>query len=136
MPGGAGCEVGRQVWVDLGTLVRHPLRGGQDTDDASTVSSGPAELAELDRFPVDPVRVQALSSALAPRAAEDADLRRSGLGSRGCCGRVGVWAGRGGDAGGDRFGDVVGGALEAGDLLHEGGGEASGLEEPGGTLET
>lgn len=36
-----------------------------------------------------------------------------------------------GDAGGDRFGDVVGGALEAGDLGHERGRERRGLEESG-----
>ncbi|MYR59373.1 hypothetical protein GTY54_25085 [Streptomyces sp. SID625] len=75
LAGGAGGEIGRQAWVGLSTLVRHPLRGGQDADDDSAVSSGEAELTELERVPADPVRAQVLSTALALRAARDADFR-------------------------------------------------------------
>ncbi|MBA4864018.1 hypothetical protein H1V43_22195 [Streptomyces sp. PSKA54] len=72
LAGGAGGEFGRQAWAGLSALVR---RSFQDTEDVPAVGSGEAELAELERSPADPVRAQALSTALAVRAAVDADFR-------------------------------------------------------------
>lgn len=75
--GGAGGEAGRQAWVGLGALVRRPFR--HDADAATpAVSSGELELAALGQTPADLARAQALSTALAVRAAVDADFR-SGL---------------------------------------------------------
>ncbi|NYI03862.1 hypothetical protein [Allostreptomyces psammosilenae] len=77
LAGGAGGEIGRQAWAGLSALVRRPLRGGQDAedvDDVAAVSSGEVELAELERAPADSARAQALSTALAVRAAVDADF--------------------------------------------------------------
>ncbi len=75
LAGGAGGEIGRQAWAGLSALVRHPIRGGRDTEDVPAVGSGEVELAELERAPADPARAQALSTALAVRAEMDADFR-------------------------------------------------------------
>ncbi|OAH10246.1 hypothetical protein [Streptomyces jeddahensis] len=75
LAGGVGGEIGRQAWAALSELVRRPFRGGQDTEDVPAVSSGVAELAELERAPADPAPAQRLSTALAVRAAVDADFR-------------------------------------------------------------
>ncbi|MET7296410.1 hypothetical protein ABZS79_30600 [Streptomyces griseoloalbus] len=75
LAGGVGGEVGRQAWAGLSALVRRPFRNGQETEDASAVSSGEVELAELERAPADPTRAQALSTALAVRAALESDFR-------------------------------------------------------------
>lgn len=74
LAGGAGGELGRQVWAALTALVRRPLRreGGEE---APAVSSGEAELARLEQDPADQRQAQALSTALAVRAALDADFR-------------------------------------------------------------
>jgi hypothetical protein len=74
LAGGAGGEMGRQAWAGLTALVRRPFRRSQDI----AVSSGEVELARLERAPADPVRGQTLSTALAERAAVDAEFR-SGL---------------------------------------------------------
>ena len=73
--GGAGGEAGRQAWAGLGALVRRPFRRGSDDAAAPAVSSGELELAALGQMPADPARAQALSTALAVRAAVDADFR-------------------------------------------------------------
>lgn len=79
LAGGASGEIGRQAWVGLSTLVRRPFRRGQgDSPDAPVMSSGETELARLEEAPSDPIHAQALSTALAERAAVDADFR-SGL---------------------------------------------------------
>ncbi|MFF4442390.1 hypothetical protein [Streptomyces sp. NPDC001621] len=80
LAGGAGGELGRQVWAGLGALVRRPFRrdsGGQ----VPAVSSGEAELVGLAAEPGDEGRAQALSTALAVRAAVDEDFRT----------RLGAW---------------------------------------------
>lgn len=74
--GGAGGEAGRQAVTRLIALVRRPLRRPDDTAaPAPQVSSGVDELAQLQENPADPARGQALSRALAARAAQDADFR-------------------------------------------------------------
>ncbi|MFD4335870.1 hypothetical protein ACFWPP_01400 [Streptomyces anulatus] len=76
LAGGAGGEVGRQVWAALTALVRRPFgRGEADGDNAPVVSSGEAELTRLGQAPSDLERAQALSTALAVRAALDSDFR-------------------------------------------------------------
>ncbi|MFI5683707.1 hypothetical protein [Streptomyces sp. NPDC051636] len=72
---GAAGEAGRQAWTGLGALVRRPFRRGDGTDRLPAVSSGEAELAALQHDPADPVRAQALSTALAVRAALDAEFQ-------------------------------------------------------------
>lgn len=75
LSGGAGGEIGRQAWVALSALVRRPFRGGHGTEDVPDVSMADAELAELERSPADAARAHALSTALAVRAAVDAEFR-------------------------------------------------------------
>ncbi|MGW4561430.1 hypothetical protein ACWEN3_03140 [Streptomyces sp. NPDC004561] len=75
LAGGAGGEIGKQVWTGLSELVRRPFQRGLGAVDVSAVSSGEAELARLERAPADPACAQALSTVLAVRAAMDADFR-------------------------------------------------------------
>ncbi|MER6358034.1 hypothetical protein ABT186_41210 [Streptomyces sp. NPDC001634] len=73
--GGAGGELGRQAWVGLTTLVRRPFTRGQDESvQTPAVSSGETELVRLQEAPGDAARAQALSTALAVRAAVDAEF--------------------------------------------------------------
>ncbi|MFF4972692.1 hypothetical protein [Streptomyces sp. NPDC001083] len=74
LAGGAGGEVGRQVWAGLGALVRRPFRR-DGSGQAPAVSSGEAELVRLAAEPGDQGRAQALSTALAVRAVVDEDFR-------------------------------------------------------------
>jgi hypothetical protein len=79
LAGGAGGELGRQTWVGLTTLVRRPFtRGQEESVQAPVVSSGETELVRLQGAPGDVARAQALSTALAVRAAVDAEFS-SGL---------------------------------------------------------
>lgn len=74
LAGGAGGEVGRQAWAGLTELVRRPFRrdgGGH----VPAVSSGEPELVRLAGDPGDQGRAQALSAALAVRAALDETFR-------------------------------------------------------------
>ncbi|WP_407565709.1 hypothetical protein [Streptomyces sp. 184] len=80
LAGGAGGEIGRQGWAGLVRLVRLPFRrdggdgdGGDGCDDGP--GSGEVELARLAAEPGDEARAQALSTALAVRAALDAEFR-------------------------------------------------------------
>jgi hypothetical protein len=75
LSGGAGGELGRQAWAALSALVRRPSTGGQGTEDVPAVSTGDAELVELEGAPADAARARALSTALAVRAAVDAEFR-------------------------------------------------------------
>ncbi|MFD9102981.1 hypothetical protein ACFVZN_18130 [Streptomyces virginiae] len=73
LAGGVAGEIGRQTWTALGALVRRPFgRGGGNTP---PVSSGEPELTSLATDPSDQGRAQALSTALAVRAAVDEDFR-------------------------------------------------------------
>jgi hypothetical protein len=74
LAGGAGGEIGRQAWAGLTALVRRPFRRDAG-EEAPAVSSGEAELARLEQDPADQQQAQALSTALAARAALDADFR-------------------------------------------------------------
>ena len=76
LAGGAGGEIGRGAWAGLVRLVRSPFRRDGDGDgDGAVGVSGEAELARLAEEPEDEARAQALSTALAVRAALDADFR-------------------------------------------------------------
>jgi hypothetical protein len=74
---GAGGEVGREAWAGLTALVRRPFgrRGGDGNGVEPAVSTGEAELTRLAQNPADPNSAQALSTALAVRAALDTDFR-------------------------------------------------------------
>ncbi|WP_316756568.1 hypothetical protein [Streptomyces herbicida] len=74
LAGGAGGEVGRQAWAGLTELVRRPFRR-EGSGRATAVSSGEPELVRLAGDPGDQGRAQALSTALAVRAALDEDFR-------------------------------------------------------------
>ncbi|MDF3143964.1 MULTISPECIES: hypothetical protein [unclassified Streptomyces] len=74
LAGGAGGELGRQAWAGLTALVRRPFRRDAG-EEAPAVSSGDAELARLEQDPADQQQAQALSTALAVRAALDTDFR-------------------------------------------------------------
>ncbi|MEH0574954.1 MULTISPECIES: hypothetical protein [Streptomyces] len=72
LAGGAGGEVGRQVWTSLTALVRRPFRHGEDS--AGGPATGEDELMRLQQTPGDGSRAHALSTALAVRAALDPDF--------------------------------------------------------------
>ncbi|WP_329140708.1 hypothetical protein OG552_09665 [Streptomyces sp. NBC_01476] len=74
LAGGAGGELGRDVWAGLAALVRRPFRRSEDAGAAPAVSTGEEELARLARDPDDQHSAQALSTALAVRAALDSDF--------------------------------------------------------------
>ncbi|MER5532610.1 hypothetical protein [Streptomyces mirabilis] len=75
LAGGAGGELGRQAWVGLTTLVRSPFGRRQgESAQAPAVSTGEAELVRLREEPEDAARAQALSTALAVRAAVDTEF--------------------------------------------------------------
>jgi hypothetical protein len=72
LAGGAGGELGRQVWAGLSALVVRPLRrwaGGPEEP-----ALGGAELTALEEAPGDEERARALSAALAARAAVDEEF--------------------------------------------------------------
>ncbi|PZT72730.1 MULTISPECIES: hypothetical protein [unclassified Streptomyces] len=79
MAGSVGGDAGRQAWQGLTALVRRPFRRAspEDGDSAtdSGISSGEREPAELERDPADPLRAQALATALGVRAALDGEFR-------------------------------------------------------------
>lgn len=78
LAGGLGSEGGRQAWQGLVALVRRPFRrgAGQGGDDAGPpgISSGEREVAALEQDPSDPLRAQALATALGVRAALDGEF--------------------------------------------------------------
>ncbi|MFF9819734.1 hypothetical protein [Streptomyces sp. NPDC014006] len=74
LAGGAGGELGQQAWAGLTALVRRPFRRNAG-EEAPVVSSGEAELARLAQDPADQQYAQALSTALAVRAALDTAFR-------------------------------------------------------------
>ena len=69
LAGGAGGELGRQAWATLSELVRRPF-GRQ----AGAPAPGEAELVALGEAPGEPARAEALSGALAARAAVDPEF--------------------------------------------------------------
>ncbi|MER6470377.1 hypothetical protein [Streptomyces collinus] len=75
LAGGVGGELGRQVWAGLGVLVRRPFQRDDDGGQLPAAAClGEAELVRLEEQPADLARAQALSSALAVRAAVDMDF--------------------------------------------------------------
>jgi len=75
LAGGAGGELGRQAWATLSELVRRPF-----TRCPGASASGEEELAALSEAPGEPGLAEALSGALAARAAADPEFA-SGLAS-------------------------------------------------------
>lgn len=79
MAGSVGGDAGRQAWQGLTALVRRPFRRGSAEDARSEgapgISSGELEVAELESDPADPLRAQALATALGVRAALDGEFR-------------------------------------------------------------
>ncbi|MFH8471990.1 hypothetical protein [Streptomyces sp. NPDC018000] len=79
LAGGIGTEAGRNAWLGLTALVRRPFRRGvaqgAEDDGASSISSGELEVAALESEPTDPIRAQALATALGVRAALDGEFR-------------------------------------------------------------
>ncbi|MDV9191675.1 hypothetical protein R6L23_26280 [Streptomyces sp. SR27] len=79
LAGSVAGDVGHQAWQGLSALVRRPFRRGSAGDalsgESSGVSSGELEVAELGNDPADPVRAQALATALGVRAALDEEFR-------------------------------------------------------------
>ncbi|MEV6855823.1 hypothetical protein ACIF6I_32950 [Streptomyces microflavus] len=79
LAGGLGGEAGRQAWQGLTVLVRRPFRSAaaQEERGAGTLqaSSGELEVVALEGEPADPVRAQALATALGVRAALDGEFR-------------------------------------------------------------
>lgn len=74
LAGGLGGEAGREAWASLSALVRRPFRRPETNTPAQLPSSGEAELARLAGSPDDPGGAHALSTALAVRAALDAEF--------------------------------------------------------------
>ncbi|RVU14818.1 hypothetical protein EOT10_40220 [Streptomyces antnestii] len=74
LAGGFGGEAGRQVWVSLRDLVRRPLNRSDGAPALPAVSSGEVELTALVQAPDETEHAQALSTALAVRAAVDPDF--------------------------------------------------------------
>ncbi|MES9505768.1 hypothetical protein ABWJ92_05065 [Streptomyces sp. NPDC000609] len=80
LAGSVGSEAGRQTWQALTALVRRPFRhgtaqGAATADGSPEPSSGELEIAALASDPADPLRAQALATALGVRAALDGEFR-------------------------------------------------------------
>ncbi|MEU9608271.1 hypothetical protein [Streptomyces sp. NPDC048057] len=79
LAGGLGGEAGRQTWQGLAALVRRPFQRGSDEgtvdDGTPQISSGEREVAALEDNPADPLRAQALATAIGVRAALDSEFR-------------------------------------------------------------
>lgn len=72
LAGSMGTEAGRNAWLGLTALVQRPFRRGAAVP---STSSGELEVAALESEPADPVRAQALATALGVRAALDSEFR-------------------------------------------------------------
>ncbi|GHD79596.1 hypothetical protein ACFQL8_19570 [Streptomyces goshikiensis] len=76
LAGSLGSEAGRQTWQALTTLVRRPFARATAQDGTMPqISSGELEAASLAGDPADPMRAQALATALGVRAALDGEFR-------------------------------------------------------------
>jgi hypothetical protein len=79
LAGGAGGEMGKEVWSALSALVRRPFRRdpapveGSETE----LASGVGELVALEQAPHQPARAHALSTALTVRATLDPEFAAS-----------------------------------------------------------
>ncbi|MDX6356325.1 MAG: hypothetical protein QOF98_3228 [Streptomyces sp.] len=72
LAGGAGGELGRQVWAGLSALVGRPFR--REASVVGEPALGGAELTALEEAPEDEERARALSAALAARAEVDTEF--------------------------------------------------------------
>ncbi|MGW2586182.1 hypothetical protein ACWCYZ_33540 [Streptomyces virginiae] len=74
-----GGEAGRHAWQGLTALVRRPFQreSARDLEEngSSGISSGELEVAALESDPADPLRAQALATALGVRAALEGEFR-------------------------------------------------------------
>ncbi|GAB1340221.1 hypothetical protein ACE1SV_68110 [Streptomyces sp. E-15] len=108
LAGGAGGELGRQAWAGLTALVRRPLEGDRDASGrAPAAGSGEAELVRLREAPGDVARAQALSTALAVRAALDTEFSAALREWRAGAERVPTGDNRNTVSGGTQYGPVV-----------------------------
>jgi hypothetical protein len=76
--GGAGSELGTQLWAGVTALVLRPFRRQAPAADAAAaaqLSAGEAELAALEQAPADERRAVALAEVLVARARFDAEFR-------------------------------------------------------------
>jgi len=74
---GAAGEGAGKLWDGLTALVRRPFRGHSvSADEVTTVPSGAAELAAVERAPGDEGRAVALGEALLARAGADPTFQR------------------------------------------------------------
>jgi hypothetical protein len=71
--GGAGTQLGTQLWDGVVSLVRRPFH----REAAAQVSSGEAELAALRQGPDDEHKAVALAEALLARSGADDEFRRA-----------------------------------------------------------
>jgi hypothetical protein len=75
--GGAGGQLGAQLWAGVGALVRRPFRSRARARAASALLAGDAELAALEQVPADRERALALAEVLLARARADAAFGRA-----------------------------------------------------------
>ena len=78
--GGAGTELGSQLWDGLLTLIRRPFRSkdqGSHKDTAPALSTGEVELAALERAPVDEERALTLAEVVLARASADSEFSKA-----------------------------------------------------------
>ncbi|GAA1908410.1 hypothetical protein GCM10009716_17940 [Streptomyces sodiiphilus] len=75
LAGGAGGELGEQVWASLGALIKRPFRRTGAEAGEGEPSSGEAELVALEEAPSDPARELMLRRVLAERATADPGFR-------------------------------------------------------------
>jgi hypothetical protein len=79
--GGAGGQLGTQLWEGVVSMVRRPFRhkaaASGDTTAAAVVPAGEAELAALQQAPGDRGKAVALAEALLARSGVDEEFRRT-----------------------------------------------------------
>ena len=79
--GGAGGQLGGQLWAAVSALVRRPFRhrpaGNKAPAIAAPTPSGETELMALERTPTDRGRAIALAEVLVARAGADADFKQA-----------------------------------------------------------
>lgn len=78
--GGAGTELGSQLWDGLLALIRRPFRGkdqGSREDAIPAVPTGEVELAALERMPVDEERALTLAEIVLARASADSEFGKA-----------------------------------------------------------
>lgn len=73
--GGAGGQLGAQLWSEVASLVRRPFHG--KASGAAGVSSAEAEAVALQRAPADQHKAMALAEALLARSDSDEQFRQA-----------------------------------------------------------